>query len=244
MLSPNQVPAPAPTVPTTPVPTAPPPATIAPASQSIDGLRTQLGELNVQLAGLRAEWKGLQEQLNSMLKTNPARPAVVAKWADVGVQIAHVEGDVARLQAQIAQRQGTPIAGVPVPPIGRRNGPDPDMIVGMSFVLLLAVILPTSIAYAKRMLRGQPPAPRSPQDDMTAKRMERMEHAVDAIAIEIERVSEGQRFVTKVLADRMPVAAKQAAESPEQQARALGAGPVEPVRVSDRESVRSPITPR
>lgn len=33
-------------------------------------------------------------------------------------------------------------------------------------------------------------------------RLERVEQAVEAIAIEIERVSEGQRFVTKMLNDR------------------------------------------
>jgi hypothetical protein len=33
-------------------------------------------------------------------------------------------------------------------------------------------------------------------------RLERLEQAVEAIAIEIERVSEGQRFVTKMLSDR------------------------------------------
>ena len=33
-------------------------------------------------------------------------------------------------------------------------------------------------------------------------RLERLEQAVEAIAIEIERVSEGQRFVTKMLSER------------------------------------------
>ena len=33
-------------------------------------------------------------------------------------------------------------------------------------------------------------------------RLERMEHAVDAIAVEIERISEGQRFTTKLLSER------------------------------------------
>lgn len=35
-------------------------------------------------------------------------------------------------------------------------------------------------------------------------RLGRIEQAVDAIAIEMERVSEGQRFTTKLLADRIP----------------------------------------
>lgn len=35
-------------------------------------------------------------------------------------------------------------------------------------------------------------------------RLARIEQAVDAIAIEVERMSESQRFVTKVLAERLP----------------------------------------
>ena len=35
-------------------------------------------------------------------------------------------------------------------------------------------------------------------------RMLRLEQAVDAIAIEVERMSESQRFVTKILAERLP----------------------------------------
>ena len=34
-------------------------------------------------------------------------------------------------------------------------------------------------------------------------RMERMEQAVDAIAVQVERIAEGQRFTTKLLSDRV-----------------------------------------
>ena len=33
-------------------------------------------------------------------------------------------------------------------------------------------------------------------------RLERMEQAIDAIAVEVERISEGQRFTTKLLSER------------------------------------------
>jgi hypothetical protein len=33
-------------------------------------------------------------------------------------------------------------------------------------------------------------------------RLERIEQAVDSVAIEVERISEGQRFTTKLLSDR------------------------------------------
>jgi hypothetical protein len=42
--------------------------------------------------------------------------------------------------------------------------------------------------------------------DVTA-RLDRMEQAIDAIAVEIERISEGQRFTTKLLSERADKAA-------------------------------------
>ena len=36
----------------------------------------------------------------------------------------------------------------------------------------------------------------------TALRLERIEQAIEAMAVEVERISEGQRFVTKLLAER------------------------------------------
>lgn len=40
------------------------------------------------------------------------------------------------------------------------------------------------------------------RDGTDSVRMERLEQAVESIAVELERVGEGQRFVTKLLADR------------------------------------------
>ena len=39
-------------------------------------------------------------------------------------------------------------------------------------------------------------------DTGSAERLQRIEQAVDAMAIEIERISEGQRFTTRLLASR------------------------------------------
>ncbi|MBA3890907.1 MAG: hypothetical protein H0X64_10265 [Gemmatimonadaceae bacterium] len=37
-------------------------------------------------------------------------------------------------------------------------------------------------------------------------RLARVEHAVESIAIEVERISEGQRYVTTMLHERVPLA--------------------------------------
>ena len=53
--------------------------------------------------------------------------------------------------------------------------------------------------WERRLLESVAPRDaRAPADG----RMERLEQAVDAIAVELERVGEGQRFVTKLLASR------------------------------------------
>jgi hypothetical protein len=55
-------------------------------------------------------------------------------------------------------------------------------------------------AYAKK-IEGQAKAPLGMPAEGAA-RMERMERAIDSVAVEIERISENQRFLTKLLAER------------------------------------------
>jgi hypothetical protein len=69
-----------------------------------------------------------------------------------------------------------------------------------TMVVILALGIPLVKAFARRMeskssLGGADIA------DQTA-RLARIESAVESMSIELERISEGQRFVTKLLADR------------------------------------------
>lgn len=53
-------------------------------------------------------------------------------------------------------------------------------------------------------------------------RLHRLEEAIDAIAIEIERISEGQRFTTKLLSQRSEGGGGQRAEGGGQRAESRG----------------------
>ncbi len=72
-------------------------------------------------------------------------------------------------------------------------------IAGMTMIVALALGVPFVRALARRWEResGQPSLPR----DVEA-RLERIEQAVDAVAVEVERISEGQRFTTRLLTER------------------------------------------
>ena len=71
-------------------------------------------------------------------------------------------------------------------------------IAGMLMIIVLSIGVPLVIALGKKWER-QAQLPKVPSD-MTD-RLTRMEQAIDAMAVEIERISEGQRFTTKLLAE-------------------------------------------
>jgi multidrug efflux pump subunit AcrA (membrane-fusion protein) len=75
-------------------------------------------------------------------------------------------------------------------------------IVGMLTFGTAAVLIlrPLMRAFANRFeRRGAPPT--ALPAEVTA-HMERLEQAIEAVAIEVERISEGQRYTTKLLAER------------------------------------------
>lgn len=249
---------PAPTQAKAPVaqtPTAPPPAptTVLPGpASSIAVLQEQVASLSQQLAGLRAERTILQRQINRA-SDGTLRAALELKQVPIENQIAQVEIDLASARAQLASRQGTETQPPFVFPPGARRQFDPDLAAGLAFAFIFAVMMPMSIAMARRVWRGSPKAVAPRADDVIAPRLDRLEQAVDAIAIEVERISEGQRFVTRVLAERPAAAPAQphAAQTPKEAPamgdgkpiRALGAGPAEPIRAAERQAVRQSITP-
>jgi len=71
------------------------------------------------------------------------------------------------------------------------------MIVG--FGCATAVL--TSSMKNRRLKGGQPPELLARLDELS-ERMSRLDTAVDAVAVEVERISEGQRFTSRLLAER------------------------------------------
>jgi hypothetical protein len=85
-------------------------------------------------------------------------------------------------------------------------------IIALLIVPVTAIGWPLARAAAKRMEQGAQ-HPRIPAD--VSARLERMEQAIDSIAVEVERISEGQRFTTKLLSERTSSVAPPGAPPPE-----------------------------
>lgn len=85
----------------------------------------------------------------------------------------------------------------------------------ITLLAIVAVVVVAAGFSGNRLLKREPPQSMPLEDD----RLKRLEQAVDAIALEVERISEAQRFTTKLLSERhaqefqAPGAAKQPARN-------------------------------
>jgi hypothetical protein len=120
-------------------------------------------------------------------------------------RIARLESDIAEngeaLASIAARRAVAETRGVASGSNNRSGDRFMDNLVPMVVVFTLFVLTPIAVSISRMFWkRGSMPA-RAAQSPENAQRLERMEQAIDTIAIEMERVSEGQRFITRILSE-------------------------------------------
>lgn len=72
------------------------------------------------------------------------------------------------------------------------------MLGAFATAIIFAIGIPLAKAYSRKM-DADSRNPRIPTE--VAGRLERIEQSLEAVAIEVERISEGQRFTTKLLSE-------------------------------------------
>ena len=212
-------------IPTTPSPGTAPEiagARSAPSAAAIyEGLKAQRNELNGQLEALQSTRQGINNELEDMPSTAPQRPGLEARLKDVDTRISAVDQMLAGNAAQIAQAAAIPGVVVP-PPQTIIQGPPEDVYV-LSGLFMVIVLLPLSIALSRRIWRRSAAVVTSFPREI-AERLSRMEQAVEATAVEVERIGEGQRFLTRLFTEG-------------EGARVIGSGAAQPL---ERKPIKSP----
>ena len=166
----------------------------------VSAIRQRRGELSNQLNSASDRREELAKQMLA-LPAGPARAGIEGRLSVLDRRLAQLESDIAATGRQLTAAA----PGVTSSTEGPVND-IPENAMTLGIVMTIFVFFPLAITFArniwKRGNRRAVPAP-SPE---TNQRLERLEQGVEAIAIEIERVSEGQRFVTKLLSESAPVA--------------------------------------
>ena len=188
-------------------------------------LRQRGSELSRQLTSVNNRRDQLAGQLEDADGANKA--GIEARIAQLDQRIMGIEADIAYNGRLLAAAPPSALAGTTEVPVPRPFGLNPGQITGISIVGIIFVGFPLAIAMARNLWRRGSRHTPLPGTAESNQRMERLEQAVDAIAIEIERVSEGQRFVTRLLTE---------GSAP---ALSVGQKAAEPVRLPDRDALRA-----
>ena len=194
-----------------------------------------------EVASLQARRRVLSDQLNSAdgrrkELSRLVRTATGADKAGLEQRIGVLDARLARLESDIDET-GKLLSSAPAALTSTRGsqsfnfGPSQgnmmEEAIPIVAILSVFVFFPIAISIARNIWRRGSLQKAAAPDRESAQRLERMEQAMDAIAIEVERVSEGQRFVTRLLSEQRNGVAIGAAQSA-----------AEPVRVPLGESAR------
>jgi hypothetical protein len=179
------------------------------SARELNALKAQRSELSDQLQSVDSRRSKLLSQLRQT-----GDPTAVKGLEDrlslLDKRQLQLESDLAQTGQQLSSVPAGLFAGVGSPAVFAGLGS--GQVVAISIVSVIFVLGPLAVGFARNLWkRPSQPALRPAALTETAQRLERLEGAVDSIAIEIERISEGQRFVTKLLSEG-------------QRAPALGAG--------------------
>lgn len=203
----------------TAAPPAAPPATPAPPTVVIPGPNGAAQTLAIpatseQLEQLIQQREEIADQLSNVASRRRDLSAEI-RDAPEGASRAGLESRIQILDQRILQLEtdlaitGRAIAGAPSDLVGHTRDSnqggdqfDEGVLAGGFFSLLFAI--PVVLYFARRRWKKGTAANRSDRGELageSTQRLERLEQGMESIAIEIERVSEGQRFVTKLLSE-------------------------------------------
>jgi hypothetical protein len=171
-------------------------------SDEVAALRARREEISSQLNSVTERRDELVQQVRSAPE-GAARTGLEDRIRLLDQRLLGLEGDLASIGSQLAM----------VPPNlitysedrGQSPAGDPDaweegLVVGGGAVLLGLALLKLYQRFTRRTDK-RVAAKNAPAIAADSARLERLEQGVEAIAIEVERISEGQRFVTRLLSE-------------------------------------------
>lgn len=175
--------------------------------------REELSELMIRLRNRRAD---IASQLRDGRVTGSDRAGLEQQLKTVDARIIEMESLIQQADKELITAAGVPGAKSPPRSENRdRGGPPEEVFIIVPVVFTLAVLMPMAVAHARRIWKRSSAAVAAAPQWMQ-ERFVRLEQAVDAIAIEVESIGEGQRFMTKLFSEGGARAIPQSvAQSPE-----------------------------
>jgi hypothetical protein len=212
------MPRPQATIPAPPAPPAPPTPVVAqggatggqaaaPVAQTltrpltraeIAAIREARGELSNQLTSAEERRSRLVEELRGT--DGQVRAGLEQRIAVLDERIVDIEKAIAATGRQLTN-PALMATTEPARSVSESFRMDEDVVLGIGSLLMLVFLAPVALAWMRMWWRKPARVSHRAADAESTARLERIEQAVDAIAIEVERVSEAQRYQARLLSE-------------------------------------------
>jgi hypothetical protein len=217
---------------TSQAPAQAPVAPISPKAQPSPRIAAPTHDYNVLKARekeLKSQLEDVQDRRNELVQqgqdaNGAARTGIESRVAVLDQRLANIESDLTLVGRDFA---ATAPASMGVETRTIYRGFDEDDMMGDGFSgagIMLALFIPFLYRSFRRRRRASNPAA-SQIPVVGGERIERMEQAIDSIAIEIERVSENQRFMTRLMTETQLAGTIAAVRGSAEAAKAAAEGP-------------------
>jgi len=182
-------------------------------SAVLKGMEAQRDVLRDQLGRLQEQRNEIARDLKAEDITTPDRDGLAARLKETDARISSLEKQIDQADLAVSKAASVPGAIIEEPPSPERSGSSEAQIVVP--IVLMILLFPFAVAHSRRIWkRGATviaPVPREVTD-----RLEQMGQTIESMAVEVERIGEGQRFLTRVMSEP---------------AKGLGAGAAQPIPV-------------
>ena len=145
-------------------------------------LRQTIAEVDQQLAGARTALRGIEG-------------AIAARQGGL-IPPVNVSPDVV-VRPDVFTEQGVPVTAFP-------KSPPLSLYLSGGALTLVALSVAVGLAWARRLRRETVAAIERFHGDVRAE-LQKLTNGVDTMSVELERIGEGQRFVTKALVEKKEV---------------------------------------
>ena len=175
------------------------------SASELEALQARRSELSTQLGSANGRRKELAREIRSA--DGASKVGLEMRITQLDQRILGIESDLDAVGQQLSSLPAGLAAGTAPPMPMRGIQLSSGQVTAVSIIFIICVLAPLVTGFSRLLWRRStlPAQPALPAE--AERRMERIEQAVDSIAIEVERISEGQRFVTQLMSRSPALAA-------------------------------------
>ena len=192
-------------------------AVIATSSADVPETRAELEVLGLKRIELQDQIANLRRRKNTLSEdwhraSGSGRVAIQERMDAVDQTVARLESSLDQINASIA---AAPPSALTATSVARQDPADVFLnrvsndLVPIVAILSVFVFAPFAIAISRFLWKraSAPPQRVLLGEQAALQRLDQLQQSVDAMAIEVERISEGQRFVAKLMHEKDEAAA-------------------------------------